>query len=110
MVVSVMPDRVIRLRPDLEVDDLEDGGICLRSYWLKITYSQRPEMQQLGRRLAEGTHTAEEIALERERLFDIPLEDTFLLLQDMFGKGLFDEEPAPRVIPAEMEQREPVLV
>lgn len=83
---------VVRLRPDLTWE-VDGDKFYVISRWIKITLSNHQEPARLLEMLDKGTYTAEEIALKRERESHVSLEETFLLLNDMFKKGLFDEEP-----------------
>lgn len=82
----------LKLRPDLNWTADADE-FCVTSVWLKVTFRQQQNSRFLLEMLEEGDHTAEEIALLRERDFGTPLEETFYLLCGMYQKGLFDEEP-----------------
>lgn len=81
-------------RPDLIVS-CDDRGLNFRSRWICTTFHNVPHQERLAQLLQDGVHTAGDIALAREREGDVPLTDTFLLLDAIFGKGLLDEEPRP---------------
>ncbi|HYH83731.1 MAG TPA: radical SAM family RiPP maturation amino acid epimerase [Longimicrobium sp.] len=83
---------VPRLRPRLTREH-DEGTFSIVSPWLRITFKGQGETGPLLERLAEGRHTVEELAVLREQETGIPLEQTFLLLEDLFRRGLFDEEP-----------------
>ncbi|HYJ77995.1 MAG TPA: radical SAM family RiPP maturation amino acid epimerase, partial [Longimicrobiaceae bacterium] len=85
-------DDVPRLRPRLTTG-IEDGAFTISSPWLHIRFRGQGEAEALLERLAEGRHTVEELGVLREQEAGIPLEQTFLLLEDLFRRGLFDEEP-----------------
>ena len=85
-------DDVPRLRPRL-TPELEEGAFTLVSPWVRVKFSGQGEAGPLLERLARGGHTVEELAVLRERETGIPLEQTFLLLEDFFRRGMFDEEP-----------------
>lgn len=82
----------LKLRSDLSWSTDADE-FCVTSVWLKVTFRQQQHARFLLEMLEEGVHTAEEIALQRELDFGIPLEETFFLLCGMYKKGLFNEEP-----------------
>ena len=84
--------KVLRLRSDLTWEVDGDTFFTI-SRWIKITFNNHQDPTKLLEMLDEGIYTAEEIALRREKKSHVSLEETFFLLNDMFQKGLFDEEP-----------------
>lgn len=98
-------ERPLKLRRDLRWT-FEEGTLTLSSRTLHVHFRNQPHLDDLGRRLAEGTHTGEELAVQRERDFGIPQAETCWYLLDMFHKGLLDEEPEPLPV----APREPALV
>jgi radical SAM family RiPP maturation amino acid epimerase len=89
---------VVSLRKDLRVE-VEDGEIRLHSRWIRTTFRNHPQPDELATMLDAGVHTAEEIALRREADAGVPLAETLFFLDDVFMRGLIDEEPQP---PAEV--------
>jgi hypothetical protein len=88
----------IRLRRGVTCT-VEEGAVVLRSHWLRTTLHDHPEAEHLAAAINEGRYTAEEIALERESQFGIPMEETFLRLMHIFRKAWLDEEPEARFLP-----------
>ena len=93
------------LRASLGVDDVvrplgclrcevRDGELLFVSRYLKHTFRNWPASSALRSLLEEGTHTAGDIALRLEREAQVPLDRTFLLLIDLFARGLLEEDPA----------------
>ena len=92
---TIKLDRPLRLRPDLRLE-VEGDDIRLRSRWIKITFHRQERAEHLAEMLTSGTCTPQEIALRREAVCGISLPQTLLLIDSMFGRGLFDEEPLGR--------------
>lgn len=84
----------VRLRPDLSVRMIDETSLKLQSR-LTLTISSQPGARQLADLLANGNCSPAEIAERRELEADVPQAETLYLLQDLFDKGIFDEEPRP---------------
>lgn len=88
-------DDVIQLRPDLVWQS--DGDMhSIRSEWLSLNFEKQPNIHHLEELITRGDLTAGDIALRREADCGIRMEETFLLLNGYFGKGLLCEDPAIR--------------
>jgi hypothetical protein len=86
-------DDVVRLRADLRLETGEDSELIFRSNAVRTTFRGVCGAEPLAALLREGTRTAGEIALTRENDSDVPMTETFVLLGDVFARGLLDEEP-----------------
>jgi len=92
MPTSVRHDMVVRLRRDFEVEHCDDGFILTNRFWKHVTRGT-PASRELGHLLRQGL-TAAEVALALDERCGLPLEQAFLLLNELFDRGLLDEEPA----------------
>lgn len=88
------PGDVVRLRPDIQVI-VEQGRLEAVSRGHGMAVSHLPDVDAFAALLTEGTHTAEDIAVARDRVAGVALPETFAVLGHLFAQGLFDEEPAP---------------
>ena len=95
-------DQLVRLRQDLTYE-ASGTDILFRSRWIKITFHQQADPEKLADLLAAGTYTAADFALRREAECGVPLAETFLFLDNMFKKGLLDEEPY-HMIPIKLQR------
>lgn len=91
---TLRPDDVVRFRPDIQVM-VEGGQLEAVSRNHGVAIRGLPDMDGLAALLTEGTHTAEDIAVSRERAVGVALPETFALLDQIFADGLIDEEPTP---------------
>jgi radical SAM family RiPP maturation amino acid epimerase len=85
-------DYEVCLRPGTEVYG-EGTDLVLQSRWLKFSFHKQKGTELMAKLLREGNKTAADLALEREAIDGTPLEETFLLLEDIFKRGFIDEEP-----------------
>jgi len=87
---SVSSQRRVGLRSDLQWSTSE-RGLTLSSYYLHQTFRglDADRLEKLGRLLGERQWTAEQVALE----VGGDLATTFLILNQMLGVGVLDEEP-----------------
>lgn len=92
---SLKPEQTIQLRPDLVLETY-GTDIVFRSRWIKITFHNQKDPEFLAAMLTSGNCTAADIALRREAESGISLPETFLFLDGMLQKGLFDDEPYHR--------------
>ena len=99
---NLKPAQLVRLRPDLTYETTETD-ILFRSRWIKITFHQQTETEQLANMLAAGTYAVADFALKREREAGVSLPETFLFLDNLLKKGLLDEEPY-HMIPVKLER------
>jgi radical SAM family RiPP maturation amino acid epimerase len=90
-------DSLVRLRPDVRWE-LDGEDILLRSRWLKITLRQQQRPREIGELITAGDRTAGEIALHLERAHGVDMPETFFFLNNLFKKGLLDEEPPQREV------------
>ena len=96
-VLASLPVRVplhepLQLRHDLTFE-LLDEGFALTSHYFRLTFNNQTyaAMRQLGQALVGGSLTACQLALQVESVS--PLEQTMLILDQLFSKGLLDDEP-----------------
>jgi radical SAM family RiPP maturation amino acid epimerase len=92
MKASVRASDIPRFRADLEFE-ASDGGFVLRATGCVASFKGVGQTL-FGKAIAEGRRTAGEIALQMEREFEAPMEDTFNNLNGLFDGGYLDEEPA----------------
>lgn len=98
MVVDHMPvgvgrDETARFRGDLVFETTEDGFV-LSTRYARHASPADPRRRKLGVLVHAGTHTAADIALTLLDEDGVPLEESFLWLNDLRERGLLDEEPA----------------
>ena len=91
-----LQDRV-RLRPDISITRSADDELRLVSL-LTLPVPDQPKPDHLMELLLAGTYRAADLAEARYEQAGVPHERTLLLLQELFDKGMLDEEPAERVI------------
>jgi radical SAM family RiPP maturation amino acid epimerase len=89
---SIRAGDIPRFRADLEFQ-ASDQGFVLRAAGCVTTFSGVGQTV-FGKIIAEGCRTAAEIALQLEKEFELPMEDTFTNLNNLFDGGFLDEEPA----------------
>ena len=63
------------------------------SHYFKMTFNNRqyPAMRLLGEGLAQGNLNAAQLALKAEPVSS--MEQTLMVLNQLFAKGLLDDEP-----------------
>ena len=83
----------MRLTQDLQFKPLEDGFEVNTRYWSQVV-RRDAATRELGVLLQKGEHSAEKLALELMDRRGVPLEETFLQLNEFLGRGILDEEPA----------------
>jgi len=85
-------DQPVRIRHDLDLQLLE-GGFQLASHYFKISFTDEryAAMRRLGEGLTQGLYSPMELALQAEP--QSPLEQTMLVLNQLFSQGLLDDEP-----------------
>ncbi len=84
-------DRV-RLRPDVAMV-VEPDKLRVISPGLGMSFGAQPLAGELAALLAEGTNTVEQIALRRRSTAGVSPTETLAVLDQLFAKGFFDEEP-----------------
>ncbi|MBT9584100.1 radical SAM family RiPP maturation amino acid epimerase [bacterium] len=96
-VLSALPvrlplDQPLRLRHDIQPQIL-DNGFELVSHYYKLTFSDESyaAMRLLGEGLAQGNLSASQLALRAEPIST--LEQTMMVLNQLFNSGLLDDEP-----------------
>jgi hypothetical protein len=79
---------------------------------LGLAFDGQPVAGELAALLADGTNTVEQIALRRRAAAQVAPVETLALLDQLFAKGFFDEEPAvpaaddaPGLLPLEVAAR-----
>jgi radical SAM family RiPP maturation amino acid epimerase len=82
----------IRLRPDVRLT-VENGELHVASRGRRIAIRDQCAPDDLAALLADGSSTAEDIALDRERVAGVSMAETFALLDFIFAEGVLDEEP-----------------
>ena len=93
MPVTVPREKVMRLTQDLQFAPLEDGFEVSTRYWSQAV-RRDAATRELGVLLQKGERSAEELALELMDRQAVPLEETFLQLNELLERGILDEEPA----------------
>jgi len=85
-------NQALQLRRDLAVALTPDGFVATGHY-VRHEFKDRPyrAMRRLGEGLEEGRHTAMELALRVEE--ESPLEETLVVLNQLFAAGLLEEGP-----------------
>ncbi len=91
--VELELDDVVKLRKDLTWE-VKGDKFLLKSKHLSISYPFHKHPSSLMQLLQEG-YTQMEIAAIRARQDDVPMEETFFLLNELFLNGFIDEEPTP---------------
>jgi len=96
-VLSALPTRLpldtpLRMRQDIQLD-LTENGFSAVSHYFKMTFNNRqyPAMRLLGEGLAQGNLNAAQLALKAEPVSS--MEQTLMVLNQLFAKGLLDDEP-----------------
>jgi radical SAM family RiPP maturation amino acid epimerase len=96
MRAALRVDDKVLLRRDIAVR-VEDGVLYADSRGLNTRIAGQTDPDDLAAMLADGGHTAGDIALRRENHAGVPLTTTLAILDSLFAEGLIDEEPpAPR--------------
>jgi radical SAM family RiPP maturation amino acid epimerase len=83
----------VRLRPDVRLV-VEPDTLRVVSPGLGMSFAGQPMAGELGALLADGTNTVEQIALRRRSSAGVAPASTLALLDRLFAKGFFDEEPS----------------
>jgi radical SAM family RiPP maturation amino acid epimerase len=105
----LQPGDAVTVRPDLTVDGA-GGELSFQANGVRVRLGAHPDLDTLVPLLTEGGHTAEEIALRRQRRDGIQLARTYALLGEVFDAGLLDEEPAGHDFDAVMRKPVPVSI
>jgi hypothetical protein len=84
-------DRV-KLRRDVRMV-VEPDRLQVVSPGLGLAFDGQPMAGELAALLADGTNTVEQIALRRRSCAQVAPVATLALLDQLFAKGFFDEEP-----------------
>lgn len=95
-------DDPVRLRSDVRVS-VQGDRVVAASLGLETTLGPLPDVDEVAGWLREGTLTVGEIATLREERSGISMVDTMVLFDQLFVRGLTDEEPAvppPSATPA----------
>jgi radical SAM family RiPP maturation amino acid epimerase len=90
-------DRV-RLRPDVRLV-VEPDKLRVISPGLGLAFDGQPMVTELAALLAAGTNTVEQVALRRRSAAGVAPAQTLALLDQLFAKGFFDEEPPAPATP-----------
>lgn len=93
MPMSARLQRPACFRRDLKFTETSDG-FELHSFGLTKTWFGGEITTTMGRLIAAGDRTVQEVALETEKSTGQPLEKTMNFLNQLFDEGLLDEEPA----------------
>ena len=92
MPLTVPRDKPMRLRRDLKFTACDDGFEVATRYWSQAV-RRNTTTRELGLRLQAGQHSAAKLALELMDCYGVPLEETFMILNDLLERGIVDEEP-----------------
>jgi radical SAM family RiPP maturation amino acid epimerase len=91
MPLTVRSKDRVRFRPDLKYENLPDG-FQVSTRFKTFKFRHTPYVQQLGELIHQGDKTAGEIAGCLEVL-SMPPANTFRYLNQLFERGLLDDEP-----------------
>jgi radical SAM family RiPP maturation amino acid epimerase len=86
-------DDTVRLRNDVRIS-VEDDRVLATSLGIATTLGPLPDAQDVARWLGEGALTVEQIATLREERSGVSPVETMVLLDQLFVRGLTNEEPA----------------
>lgn len=92
---TIRPRDRVRFRRDLAYEPL-DGGFRVSARWGRLTFDGNPFLEELGRIIAAGDRTAEEIAGHFGDRYGVEPDSVAGWLSLVFDNGVLDEEPAPR--------------
>jgi radical SAM family RiPP maturation amino acid epimerase len=92
MRISLRADDPVRFRGDLTFEPTA-AGFRLRAFGATDDLAGPPFMRELGVAVAAADRTAGELAVEFEDRHDRPAEGTMSVLNQIFDRGLLDEEP-----------------
>jgi len=89
MLESFSNDQVVGFRPDLSLENVENG-IALRSRYREMTFSAKPFLHEMGRMIAERRYRPSEVngSLIRD---GADFLDVFATMQSLFDGGFLDE-------------------
>lgn len=82
----------VAFRPDLRFAETPDS-VVLTGLCTKTTMAPCEGIQVIGRLVAQGDLTAGELAFTAEASDQLPLSDTFMILDTFWRSGLLDEDP-----------------
>ncbi len=94
MPLTVKPEDLIRFRSDLHYESDEDG-FQLSTQFKTFKFHNVPYLKELGELIEQGDKTAEEIA-STFSLRGLPTHFTFRYLNQLWDKGLLEDEPFPQ--------------
>ncbi len=102
MPLNVTPDRQIRFRQDLKYEAHEDG-FQLSTRFKTFKFRKAPYLKELGELIYQGNQKAETIAGVFE-VNGVPRSLTFRYLDQLFERGLLEDEPFPQIENFKLEQ------
>ena len=91
MPLAVRPEDIIRFRCDLNYKSLPQG-FQLSTRYKKFKFQNAPYIRELGEIINKKANKAQEIA-ELLNIFSLPSENTYYYLNQLFERGLLDDEP-----------------
>jgi len=89
---SLPLEKVIRFRKDLRLSE-KDNLMVLASKYLEVSFKKISFSQELFNRINEGNSTALEIVIDLEKKYKVELPLIMIQLNEIFDKGLLNEEP-----------------
>ncbi len=100
---------LVRLRRDVRMV-VEPDRLKVISPGLGLAFDGQPMAGELAALLADGTHTVEQVALRRRSTARVAPIETLAVLDALFARGFFDEEPpaaaeGPEMLPLEVTGR-----
>jgi radical SAM family RiPP maturation amino acid epimerase len=87
-------DDLVRFRRDVQWGQ-DEQGYHATSLWVRRRIGGYPAIGPLGELIVAGQHSAGDLALAMEAEHDVPLAETFHVLNELFRIGVLDEEPTP---------------
>jgi hypothetical protein len=89
--IAISPKQVIRFRSDLKYESLPDG-FQVSTKFKTLKFRSGAFASELGAIIHQSDKTAEEIAAVFD-VWDIPQEQVFQSLNQLFASGVLDDEP-----------------
>ena len=89
--IAISPKQVIRFRSDLKYESLTDG-FQVSTKFKTLKFRSGAFASELGAIIHQSDKTAEEIAAVFD-VWDIPQEQVFQSLNQLFASGVLDDEP-----------------
>jgi hypothetical protein len=92
MATALRASDSVRFRQDLKVS-LDEHAIRATGHGITTSVTGLPHLPELGAALVSGRFSVGQLALHREDRYGQPAERTMFALNQIFDKGVLDEEP-----------------